>query len=280
MTDRSTTSRPGPACCSTASSPRSTASSISIPPRRARSGDLEAYLHGFGHLLDLIRGTTEQAYADAFAERSTSTTSSPRPARRSIQTWLLPYLAELVGAELLAPDPAKRVDELNNAVGWYKTKGTLVNVDGVADVVSGAETVVVEGWRRVLMTPRLALPPFTAPAERHGRRRSARAPAASRSARPTCASATARSTTRRAPTRSTGSSATPRRRRAAASPSRRSASGSRARVRGVPCFPGAYDDTTLRTPDLRDPLCPRCRAAPAPHHDPRPPAATASSSRG
>ena len=41
-------------------------------PRPARNdeepGDLEAYLHGFGHLLDLIRGTTEQAYADAFAD--------------------------------------------------------------------------------------------------------------------------------------------------------------------------------------------------------------------
>ena len=87
-------------------------------------GDLESYLHGFGHLLDLIRGTTEQAYADAFADPI----DFPNPDiedNREIQTWLLPYLAELVGAELLAPDPRQRNDELSNTVGWYKTKGTL-----------------------------------------------------------------------------------------------------------------------------------------------------------
>ena len=119
-------------------------------------GDLEAYLHGFGHLLDLMRGTIEQAYADGFADQADN--------GRSIQSWLLPYLAELVGAELLAPDPKRRPDELSNAVGWYKSKGTLLSVDSIADVVSGAETVVVEGWRRVLITPRLGLPPFTSPA--------------------------------------------------------------------------------------------------------------------
>ena len=83
-------------------------------------GDLEAYLHGFGHLLDLIRGTTEQAYADAFAE-AVDFTSGTTGHKRQIQTWLLPYLAELVGTDLLAPDPQKRVEELNNAVNWFKT---------------------------------------------------------------------------------------------------------------------------------------------------------------
>lgn len=34
----------------------------------AEAGDLEAFLHGFGHMLDLIRETTAQAYSDAFAE--------------------------------------------------------------------------------------------------------------------------------------------------------------------------------------------------------------------
>ena len=32
-------------------------------PAEGELGDLEAYLHGFGHLLDLVRHTTEQAYA-------------------------------------------------------------------------------------------------------------------------------------------------------------------------------------------------------------------------
>ncbi len=118
-------------------------------------GDLEAYLHGFGHMLDLVRATTEQAYADAFAE--------PTGSGREIQPWLLPYLAEIVGAELLAPDPARRREELNNSVLWSKSKGTLHNVDQVGDVISGNETVVREGWRLTLTCPRPGLPPFSVP---------------------------------------------------------------------------------------------------------------------
>lgn len=116
-------------------------------------GDLEAFLHGFGHLLDLIRQTTEQAYADAFAE--------PADNEREIQSWLIPYLAELVGAELRAPDPAMRREELDRSVAWYKAKGSLDAIDDIADVVTGVESVLVEGWRRTLTTPRQTLPPFT-----------------------------------------------------------------------------------------------------------------------
>jgi hypothetical protein len=131
------------------------------------AGDLEAYLYGFGHLLDLIRGTTEQAYADAFAE-PTDLGSGGAEGQREIQIWLLPYLAELIGAELLSPDPEQRRKELAETVGWYKTKGTLRNSDSIADVVSGTETVTVEGWRRVAITPRLGLPPFTGPVSARG----------------------------------------------------------------------------------------------------------------
>jgi hypothetical protein len=212
-------------------------------PPPGELGDLEAYLHGFGHMLDLIRGTIEQAYADAFAD--------PADNGRSIQTWLLPYLAELVGAELLAPDPTRRDDELSNAVGWYKSKGTLLGVDSIADVVSGAETVVVEGWRRVLLTPRLGLPPFTAPAAAAGDGDPLGPPAAP-----------------------LGTPDLRRCNRAIIDPGgasplyrlalpRRDGDGRviapevifwRPRARtGAPCFPGAYDDTSLRTPDLRDP---------------------------
>ncbi len=88
--------------------------------RGGETGDLEAYLHGFGHLLDLVRATIEQAHADSFAEPVDLTLDPdvPPEARRvlSIQPWLIPYFAELVGAELVAPDPARRTEELNTAV--------------------------------------------------------------------------------------------------------------------------------------------------------------------
>ncbi len=212
-------------------------------------GDLEAYLHGFGHLLDLIRGTTEQAYADAFAEPS-DLPSDQSGNTREIQTWVLPYLAELVGAELLAPDPKDRAKELDNAVSWFKTKGTLQNVDSIADVVSGAETTLVEGWRRVLTTPRMSLPPFSSPA----------APVGSSSPVEQFSQPLGTPDLRfcnRAIADPDGTS--PLYRLATVG---RDQNGIRTdpvetfwrpRARnGVPCFAGAFDDTAARTPDLRD----------------------------
>lgn len=230
------------------------------PAEKDELGDLEAYLHGFGHLLDLIRGTTEQAYADAFAE-AVDTPTDEYGNRREIQTWLLPYLAELVGAELLAPDPKRRAEELNNAVGWFKTKGTGHNIDSIADVVSGAETVLVEGWRRVLLTPRLNQPPFTGPVEAMG------------DGDPLGPPSLPLGTpdlrfTNRAVIDPDGASPLYR----LVMPDRNE-DGTRAdpvvtywksRARhGAPCFAGAFDDTALRTPDLRNPDYPD--VGPHPH---------------
>lgn len=207
-------------------------------------GDLEAYLHGFGHLLDLIRGTAEQAYADAFAEEADN--------ERVIQTWLLPYLAELVGAELLAPDPKKRVTELGNAVSWFKSKGTLSSLDSVSDVVSGAETVQVEGWRRVLTTPRLALPPFTAPAAAMGDGDPLGPPSLP------LGTPDLRHTNR-AIVDSAGASPLYRLVTRARDAEGRLLDAPQVvywkprHLRGAPCFPNAYDDTAVKTPDLRDP---------------------------
>lgn len=205
--------------------------------------DLEAYLHGFGHLLDLVRHTTEQAYADAFAEETDG--------GYAIQPWLIPYLAELVGAELLAPDPARRLAELNNSVLWSKSKGTLHSVDAVGDVVSGAETVVREGWKLTLTCPRPALPPFSVPAQDGdndplGRtaipmgcpdlRRMDRAVQDPGGANPLF-----RLTT---PLRDSNG---------VIDPQGSSLFWKPRAPGGAPCFPDAYDDGTARCPDLRDP---------------------------
>jgi hypothetical protein len=124
-------------------------------------GDLETYLDGFGHLLDLVQGTLAQAYADAFAE--------PLPDGAASQPWILPYLASLLGSRLVSPDldgtGAIRRQELNHIVAWSKGKGTLRVTDSVADVLADAEAVVAEGWKRTAITPRLTLPPFSLGAE-------------------------------------------------------------------------------------------------------------------
>ena len=213
------------------------------PAPQGELGDLEAYLHGFGHVLDLIRGTTEQAYADAFAEQADN--------GRDIQTWLIPYLADLVGAELRAPDPEARRAELNNAVNWFKSKGSLEAVDEISDTLSGAETVVVEGWRHTLTTPRLSLPPFSAPAGAMGSGDPMEAPGLPQG-----------TPDLRFPNRAVRDPDGSNPLFEVDIPSRDDFG--REEIAGevfwtplardgAPCFPGAYDDTSMRTPDLRAP---------------------------
>lgn len=210
-------------------------------PRRELK-DLEAYLHGFGQLLDLVRATTEQAYADAFAE--------PLEDGSKIQTWLIPYLAELVGAELLSPDPGRRREELNHAVVWSKSRGTRHGVDAVGDVLAGAETVVREGWTVTLTCPRPSLPPFSVPlpgGDPDPRRRAALPLGCPDLRRPD-----------RAVLDPSGADPlfrlrTPRRDAdGVVDPTRRTVFWRQAARGGAPCFPGAYDDRMVRCPDLRD----------------------------
>ena len=214
-----------------------------LSPVEGEPGDLELYLHGFGHLLDLIRATTEQAYADAFAEEIDG--------GRSIQPWLLPYLAELVGAELLAPDPDRRREELNNSVLWSKSKGTLRNVDQVGDVISGAETVVREGWRHTLTCPRPGLPPFSVPPL---------AGDAGAGQTPLALGCPDFRMSDRAVQDAQGSNPLYRLRFPGRDPEivywKSRAFG------GVPCFPDSYCDVTARCPDLRDA---ETSASPGPH---------------
>ena len=197
--------------------------------------DLEAYLHGFGHLLDLIRGTAEQAYADAFAE--------PADNGREIQAWLIPYLADLVGAELRSPDPEVRRSELNQSVSWYKSKGSLESIDEISDALGNAETVVIEGWRRTLVTPRMTLPPFSISPEAMG---------------DGMPQGTPTGFINRAVIDANGSDPLyalrfPRRDKFGRSIEPEVAYWRPLALRGAPCFPGAYDDTSLRTPDLSYP---------------------------
>lgn len=207
----------------------------------SRLGDLEAFLHAFGHLLDLVRGTTEQLWADAFPE--------PLALGRSMQPWVLPYLGQLLGAELVAPAPESRRQELGRTVAWSKSKGSLLNVDSVADTIAGTNVLAVEGWTRLAVTPRIDLPPFSTPP-------------ASRSASSRFTGLPQRGTPdvrllSRAVVDDDGSSPV----HALVFTGLRPGgveSGSRTlfwkpfNPLGTPCFAGAYDDVSARTPDLRD----------------------------
>lgn len=113
-------------------------------------GDLAAYLDACGELLDLIRNTLDQRLADSFPD--------PPPAGRAVQGWLLPYFAQLLDVRLVSPHVDGRRQEVARAVSWRQRKGTIAVVKEIARAVAQTEVEVQEGWKRVAVTPRVALP--------------------------------------------------------------------------------------------------------------------------
>ncbi len=111
-----------------------------------RSGNesLARYLDAHGHLLDLIHATLRQQLDDVLPESS--------------QDWLLPYFARLLAANIVAPDSAGRRAELSHAIAWRQRKGTLRCVEEIAEAIGQMEVEIQEGWKRVAMTPRIGMP--------------------------------------------------------------------------------------------------------------------------
>lgn len=224
---------------------------------RDERGDLARYLDACGELLDRVRSTLDQRYADCFPE-------SDGPGVRPSQAWLLPYFARLLDARLLSPHVEGRRREVAAAISWRQRKGTLECVEQVAEGIStrsgtnlpdepvGAEIEAQEGFRRVATTPRLGVPLLSLAAfgvedpdiERH---RPSPVVAARHPGLPAVTVDVRRSS--RAVRTARGHPA-----------AQTSAFGGRAPVawrqvepHGVPCSPGGYDDVSRRTVDVRRP---------------------------
>ncbi len=119
-------------------------------------GDLEAFLFGCGHLLDRFDATLRQFHADGVLEEI-----GPVGDEKAIQGWLLPYVAELFGVELLAPDSESRRRELATSIWLARRRGTKTAVDVSAEMITGQTTVVVTGASRILQTPSVRTRPVT-----------------------------------------------------------------------------------------------------------------------
>ena len=119
-------------------------------PDDGKLGDLEAYLYGFGHLLDRFDASLMQFYADGVLEGPGENVDD-----RAIQGWLVPYVAQLFGVELVAPDPESRRLELSKSIWAARRRGARVAIDSAAEMIIGLPVIVVEGARRVLRTPSL-----------------------------------------------------------------------------------------------------------------------------
>jgi len=116
----------------------------------AENGDLARYLLACGDVLDLLHETLAQRRADCFPDNP--------PEGPACQDWLLPYFARLLDVRLVSPHVAGRRDEVADAVWLRQRKGTLVAVDRVVEAITQSESVVHEGWRRVVTSYRVDRP--------------------------------------------------------------------------------------------------------------------------
>jgi hypothetical protein len=115
------------------------------PP--GREGHLKDYLESHGVVIDRVRNTLEQLYADHFPD-------VPENGRRVCQSWIIPYLADLVGASPVSPFADGQRDEVANAIRWSKRKGTHVAVEEIIETVAQSEAETQEGWTRVITAAR------------------------------------------------------------------------------------------------------------------------------
>ena len=126
--------------------------------RTRDDGSLEGLLDVFGGMLDEVRATLDQLLADAVP-------SLPGDERQT-QSWLLPYFAELVDAQLRSPNLQGRNAEVANALLWRKAKGTVHVLQDIAAAMTQPrqqrrlrrEVAVQEGFTRVATTAQIDIP--------------------------------------------------------------------------------------------------------------------------
>lgn len=109
---------------------------------RDADGHLRAYLSLFADELWRVRALAQQQYDDFFVD--------------SAQDWVLPYIAELVGTDVLYsgstvpwPDLSRRNrDDIKNTLRWRRQKGTLAGLQDIAQHVGGWGAHAVEMLER------------------------------------------------------------------------------------------------------------------------------------
>ncbi len=113
-------------------------------------GDLARFIDGFGHLMDRFEATLAQFHADGFAA-----SLGPADPIAPMQSWVLPYVAELFGVTLFGPDPQSRASELAQAIWIARRRGSRLAIDRAAEAILGRAVVTVPGLSRTLFSPTL-----------------------------------------------------------------------------------------------------------------------------
>ena len=115
---------------------------------RDASGDLAHYLDACGELLDGLYASLRQRLDDNFPD--------------TCQEWLIPYFADLVDVVPRSPEPSGRRREVASGIAWRQRKGTAACTEDIAEAVGAMEVELQEGWRRVARTARPGEKPLPA----------------------------------------------------------------------------------------------------------------------
>lgn len=90
-----------------------------------------------------VRQNVDELFADLFIDKAAD--------------WVLPYLAEMVGMQLVFPDAPSNRRDVRGTVGWRRRKGTPAMLAEMGSDLSGQMVVTQEGWKRILLAQDLDL---------------------------------------------------------------------------------------------------------------------------
>ena len=116
--------------------------------RTKDNGDLQNYLCAVGSFMDQIHANLNQRLADNFPDNP-SLAPEDEIQGLACQEWVLPYFADLLDVELLAPHHEGKREEIANAIRWRQRKGTLSVIEDIAEKLTGIEVEVHEAWQRI-----------------------------------------------------------------------------------------------------------------------------------
>jgi hypothetical protein len=101
---------------------------------RDKQGELQRFLALFADELWRMRARLEQQWRDQSID--------------SCQPWVIPYLAELVGSQVLFDDAARNRVDVKNTIRWRRRKGTTAGLGELAAGIGGGGALVAEMLER------------------------------------------------------------------------------------------------------------------------------------
>ncbi|HEX6909818.1 MAG TPA: hypothetical protein VF142_05475, partial [Longimicrobium sp.] len=104
-------------------------------------GELRHFLALFGHELARLRGNLDQLHRDFYID--------------ACQDWVVPYLADLVGTEIVFNTAARNRADVRDTLRFRRQKGTLAGLEALAAGTAGQGVKAVEMLERLLWTQNL-----------------------------------------------------------------------------------------------------------------------------